>query len=86
MAFKAESDDPRDSLSYKMRKLMSWTGAQVLCTDPYVPDPQLLPLETVISESDILVLGAPHAAYQHLATNGKDVVDVWGLLGRGISL
>ena len=26
MAFKGESDDPRDSLSYKLRKLLGWAG------------------------------------------------------------
>ncbi len=36
MAFKAESDDPRASLSYKLRKLLAWAGATVVCTDPYV--------------------------------------------------
>src|SRR5712664_1000463 len=44
MAFKGESDDPRASLSYKLRKLALFRGATVLCTDPYVPDPALLPL------------------------------------------
>ena len=38
MAFKAESDDTRASLSYKLRKLLSWSGARVVCTDPYVAD------------------------------------------------
>ena len=42
MAFKAESDDPRASLSYKLRKLLSWAGARVLCTDPYVEDDRLV--------------------------------------------
>ena len=43
MAFKAESDDVRSSLSYKLRKLLGWAGAGVLCTDPYVSDPRLVP-------------------------------------------
>ena len=34
MAFKSESDDTRASLSYKLRKLLSWSGARVVCTDP----------------------------------------------------
>ena len=41
MAFKAESDDARASLSYKLRKLLAWAGARVLCTDPYVRDDRL---------------------------------------------
>ena len=86
MAFKAESDDPRASLSYKLRKLLRWAGANVLATDPYVDDARLVPLERVLSEADILVLGAPHRQYRGLQVGGKDVVDVWGALGEGIQL
>jgi UDP-N-acetyl-D-mannosaminuronic acid dehydrogenase len=86
MAFKAESDDTRASLSYKLRKLLSWAGARVLATDPYVDDDRLVTLECVLAESDILVLGAPHHAYRGLGVGGKDVVDVWGVLGGGIQL
>jgi UDP-N-acetyl-D-mannosaminuronic acid dehydrogenase len=86
MAFKAESDDPRASLSYKLRKLLSWSGARVLATDPYVVDDRLVPLECVLQESDILILGAPHKPYRNLVLGGKDVVDVWGALAGGIRL
>jgi UDP-N-acetyl-D-mannosaminuronic acid dehydrogenase len=86
MAFKAESDDIRASLSYKLRKLLTWAGARALCTDPYVVDDGLVPLEQVVDESEILVLGAPHAPYRGLELGGKDVVDVWGALGDGIRL
>jgi UDP-N-acetyl-D-mannosaminuronic acid dehydrogenase len=86
MAFKAESDDPRASLSYKLRKLLLWAGADVLSTDPYVPDDRLVPLDDVLARSEILVLGAPHAAYRGLSVDGRDVVDVWGAMGGGIRL
>ena len=86
MAFKAESDDSRASLSYKLRKLLAWAGARVVCTDPYVRDDRLTTLECVLDESEILVLGVPHKAYRGLAVGGKDVVDVWGALGAGIQL
>jgi UDP-N-acetyl-D-mannosaminuronic acid dehydrogenase len=86
MAFKAESDDVRASLSYKLRKLLSWAGARVLATDPYVADDRLVTLDCVLAESEILVLGAPHRAYRGLEVGGKDVVDVWGVLGDGIKL
>ena len=76
MAFKAESDDRRDSLSYKLRKLLALECKQVLCTDPYVRDPQLVPLEdggfhgSTLARSDSAnhqtnfqpVAAAPHAA------------------------
>jgi UDP-N-acetyl-D-mannosaminuronic acid dehydrogenase len=86
MAFKSESDDTRASLSYKLRKLLSWAGARVVCTDPYVQDERLTTLECVLDESDVLILGAPHKAYRGLQIGGKDVVDVWGALGEGIRL
>jgi UDP-N-acetyl-D-mannosaminuronic acid dehydrogenase len=86
MAFKAESDDPRASLSYKLRKLLNWAGATVQCTDPYVDDDRLVPLERVLADGEILILGVPHLAYRDLDVRGKDVVDVWGAMGRGIRL
>jgi UDP-N-acetyl-D-mannosaminuronic acid dehydrogenase len=86
MAFKAESDDPRASLSYKLRKLLLWAGASVLATDPYVRDERLVTLDEVMAGSEILVLGAPHEAYRSLEVGGRDVVDVWGAMGGGIRL
>ena len=86
MAFKAESDDSRASLSYKLRKLLAWAGAQVVCTDPYVEDDRLVSLDVVLEESDILILGAPHKPYRGLDVGGKDLVDVWGVLSGGIQL
>jgi UDP-N-acetyl-D-mannosaminuronic acid dehydrogenase len=86
MAFKAESDDPRASLSYKLRKLLTWAGARVLATDPYVADERLTTLDCVLEESDVLILGAPHKAYAGLEVGRRDVVDIWGALGEGIRL
>jgi UDP-N-acetyl-D-mannosaminuronic acid dehydrogenase len=86
MAFKGESDDSRASLSYKLRKLLIWAGARVVCTDPYVVDDRLTTLDCVLEESDILILGAPHRAYSALPIGGRDVVDIWGALGDGIRL
>lgn len=86
MAFKGESDDPRDSLSYKLRKLLTWQGAEVLCTDPYVPDDRLVPLDDVLRESDILVVGAPHRSYRELKFPDKPLVDVWGITENGITV
>jgi UDP-N-acetyl-D-mannosaminuronic acid dehydrogenase len=86
MAFKAESDDTRASLSYKLRKLLSWAGANVLCSDPYVTDDRLVSADRVVADSDVIVLGAPHKAYRALEIGGKDVVDIWGAMGEGIRL
>jgi hypothetical protein len=34
----------------------------------------------------VLVLAAPHERYCSLDIGRKDVVDVWGVMGRGIQL
>lgn len=86
MAFKAESDDIRASLSFKLRKLLTYRGAEVLCTDPYVRSDGLVPLDEVLLRSDVLVIGAPHRIYQSLDLQDRDVVDVWGGVRGGISL
>jgi len=83
MAFKAESDDTRSSLSYKLKRLLRFRAARVLCTDPYVhEDVELWPLNDVVAESDLLVIATPHREYADLDVE-TPVVDVWNLLGRG---
>jgi len=78
MAFKAESDDVRDSLSYKLRNLLTVCAKEVLCTDPYVSEPGLVPLQTAIDRADFIVLGAPHSVYRELQfPKEKHVIDVW---------
>lgn len=79
MAFKGDSDDKRESLSYKLRKLLVLEAKEVLCTDPYVADKDLVPLEDAIQRADIIIFGAPHSVYHTLAIpQGKQIVDVWG--------
>jgi UDP-N-acetyl-D-mannosaminuronic acid dehydrogenase len=86
MAFKAESDDARESLSYKLKKILALSCAQVLTCDPYVKDPALFPEEDVLAGADILVIGAPHRRYQTVDFRGKPVVDVWNHIGKGSTI
>jgi UDP-N-acetyl-D-mannosaminuronic acid dehydrogenase len=84
MAFKAESDDIRSSLSYKLKRLLRFKAAEVLCTDPYVTvDDSLLPLDEVVARADLLIIAAPHEVYAGLDVD-VPVVDVWNLLGQGV--
>jgi UDP-N-acetyl-D-mannosaminuronic acid dehydrogenase len=78
MAFKADSDDPRESLSYKLRNLLQLEAKQVLCSDPHVQGPDLVPLDTAIAQADVIILGVPHSAYRGLQIPPeKIVVDIW---------
>jgi UDP-N-acetyl-D-mannosaminuronic acid dehydrogenase len=80
-AFKAESDDIRSSLAYKLKKLLKYRARGVMMTDPFVKDdPELRPLEEVVSKCDVFVLGVPHKAYKGLDLGKKPVVDVWNYL------
>ena len=84
MAFKAEIDDTRASLSYKVKRALQMCAREVLTTDPFVTtDSSLLPLEQVVDRSDIMILCTPHSAYAAADLKGKPVVDVWGFLKHG---
>jgi UDP-N-acetyl-D-mannosaminuronic acid dehydrogenase len=83
MAFKAEVDDPRDSLSYKLKNLLELEARAVLCSDPYVIEPGLVPAAELIERSDIIMIGTPHKLYKRLDFRGKPVIDVWDVRGQG---
>lgn len=83
MAFKRDIDDPRSSLSYKLKKLLKLHARTVLTTDPHVKnDPDILSLDEVVRRSDLLVLCVPHSAYTGLDLTGKEVLDIWNFLPR----
>lgn len=82
MAFKADNDDTRNSLSFKLRKQLDDGLHEVVCYDPYVPefsDPE------VMSNVDCVVLMTPHAIFRQLDEIATLVdnpacimIDVWG--------
>ncbi|MBI4854898.1 MAG: nucleotide sugar dehydrogenase [Acidobacteria bacterium] len=79
MAFKGDSDDSRESLSYKLCKLLEIYSKHVYRTDPYIKKPSFVSLEEAISKSDIIILGAPHSVYKNLEIpKEKTVIDIWG--------
>lgn len=80
MAFKAESDDIRDSLSYKLGKILRYTGATVLYSDEYVKDPTFISKEELVRRADIVIVAVPHSAYKSLAfPEGEEVIDMWDM-------
>ncbi len=75
LAFKADNDDIRESLSFKVKKLLEMKMAQVLATDEFVPG--TMPLRKFVKEADGIILGVPHSAYRKLKIK-KPFVDCWG--------
>ena len=87
MAFKANSDDARASLSYKLKKVLQFHSREVLTTDPHVKtDTDILPLKEVVRRSGLLILCVPHDAYKGLKTGPRPVVDIWNFFGRGVRI
>ena len=75
LAFKADNDDIRESLSFKVKKLLEMKMADVLVTDEFVPG--TMPLGKFIKDCDGIILGVPHSAYRKLKIK-KPFVDCWG--------
>jgi len=79
MAFKANVDDTRDSLSYKLGKLLRFHGANVLYSDEFAQNPTFVPKEELVARSSIVILGVPHTNYRDLTIpTDKHLVDIWG--------
>jgi UDP-N-acetyl-D-mannosaminuronic acid dehydrogenase len=84
MAFKANIDDKRESLSYKLKKILLFEAREVLCSDTHVKEEGLVSSEELLERSDVIIVGAPHREYRHLRMpEDKLVVDVWNLHGKG---
>jgi UDP-N-acetyl-D-mannosaminuronic acid dehydrogenase len=83
MAFKANNDDARESLSFKLKKLFQIEAKRVLCSDVYIRDDDFVLPQDLVEKSDIIILATPHKEYASLNINGKIVVDVWNFFGNG---
>jgi UDP-N-acetyl-D-mannosaminuronic acid dehydrogenase len=87
MAFKADIDDTRDSLSYKLGKILRFHGAHVLYSDEYAKDPTFISKENLVASSEVVIVGVPHSAYKQLRIPADvDVVDLWGVISERSSL
>lgn len=76
MTFKANNDDIRESLSFRVKKNAHFKGAQVLCHDPYLSES--VPLKELLDKSDVLILCTPHDEYRTISCH-KPMVDIWGV-------
>ena len=83
MAFKPDNDDKRESLSYKLKKILEIEAGEVLCTDVYIQEEGFVSAEKLIERSDIIIVAAPHAEYAALEiSEDKILFDVWNFYGR----
>jgi UDP-N-acetyl-D-mannosaminuronic acid dehydrogenase len=80
MAFKADVDDIRDSLSYKLVKLLDFHGAKVSCSDEFIKDPNFISKEDLIKNNEIIIVATPHSVYKNLEIpQNTYLIDLWGI-------
>jgi UDP-N-acetyl-D-mannosaminuronic acid dehydrogenase len=91
LAFKADTDDERDSLAHKLIRLLERELADVAAHDPHVATPTA-PLEEVLAGADAVVVAANHSEFREprtlaaiatLAAEECLVVDPWNCWGAG---
>ncbi|MFC1646014.1 nucleotide sugar dehydrogenase [Candidatus Omnitrophota bacterium] len=81
MAFKADIDDIRDSLSFKLGKILRFYGTDVYYSDEYAKNPDFISKERLIKSVDVVIIGVPHSAYKGIKIPKKvRVVDLWGVI------
>ena len=78
MAFKADVDDIRDSLSFRLSKILKFSGAQVLCSDEFANNPEFVTKEEIVEKCETIIIAAPHSQYADLKfLDSTDVIDIW---------
>lgn len=86
LAFKAEIDDTRESLSFKVKKALERERAKVFLHDPYVPGYQS-DLDEILKGADLIFLSTNHAFYRKmdiakvkkLVSKNCVICDVWNV-------
>jgi UDP-N-acetyl-D-mannosaminuronic acid dehydrogenase len=91
LAFKADTDDERDSLAHKLIRLLERELADVVTHDPHVPTPTAS-FEEAVQDADVVFVAANHhefrdpaalATIAELASSDCLVVDPWNCWGAG---
>ena len=83
LTFKRDSDDVRDSLSYKLVRLLERELAHVARHDPHVPSD---PFATAVEGADAVVVATNHSSFEDLLSrlpDGVVLVDPWNVTGSG---
>jgi UDP-N-acetyl-D-mannosaminuronic acid dehydrogenase len=91
LAFKADTDDERDSLSHKLVRLLERELAQVAVHDPLVPTPTAS-FDDALAGADAVIMATNHGAFRTPAALARItaltaphciVVDPWNCWGAG---
>jgi UDP-N-acetyl-D-mannosaminuronic acid dehydrogenase len=83
MTFKGDTDDTRSSLAFKLKKILEFKAKKVIFSDPFIKDIRNLPTDQLLSEADLIIIGAPHSVYKNLDT-AKEVIDIWAIRNKSV--
>src|SRR3989344_5958753 len=86
LTFKKNSDDTRNSLSFKARKIFAAEGSQVMLHDPYINSESI---DKVLKKADVVFIAMNHDYYKDMDKNvlkssiKKDalICDIWNMSG-----
>jgi len=85
LTFKRDSDDLRDSLSFKLIRLLERELAHVGRHDPHAPA-ESEPLDTVLAGAEAVIVATNHSEFEGLLERlppGALLVDPWNVTGAG---
>jgi UDP-N-acetyl-D-mannosaminuronic acid dehydrogenase len=85
LTFKRDSDDARDSLSFKLVRLLERELAHVARHDPHLPA-ESEPLESALEGAEAVIVATDHSAFEEIARRlpaGALLVDPWNVTGAG---
>jgi|TARA_B100000959_G_C14922339_1_gene600056 UDP-N-acetyl-D-mannosaminuronic acid dehydrogenase len=83
LAFKADIDDARDSLSIKLIKLIKKNKLKVVFSDEYIKHPEGISKKNLVKFADIIIIATPHKAYNKIKfPKNKKIVDTWGIFEK----
>lgn len=83
MAVKGNEHDTRNSIAYRLRKLLIFMCKLALISDPLVKDSRLASKHDLINKADLLIKGAPQDQDKTLITD-EPKIDIWNILGDGV--
>jgi UDP-N-acetyl-D-mannosaminuronic acid dehydrogenase len=83
LTFNRNSDEVRDSLSFKLIRLLERELAHVSRHDPHVPD-ESEPLDAALTGADAVVVATNHSEFEEIVPRlpaGALLVDPWNVTG-----
>jgi UDP-N-acetyl-D-mannosaminuronic acid dehydrogenase len=86
MGFKKESDNLKESLAVRLKRILQNHSQYVFCHDPYIEKYIQKDIYRIIEDSDIIIIGAPHNIFLDYPLKDKFIVDIWDFMENGVSL